>query len=173
MNPPSGIIGTTFDGILIGRQMAQATQYLTFGVDRERFALSVEKVQEILDLQTISRLPHAPPYVLGLMDVRDVGMLVIDLRTKFGLDRTEATNQTRVIVVEAVIDGQTIPVGLVADCVFEVTDLGGKSLEPPPAIGSRWRADYIVGIGRHGPAFVIVLDLDSLLGEAESLLAAV
>src|SRR5262245_53387109 len=98
---------------LIGWQMAQATQYLTFGIDRERFAICVEKVQEILDLQEISRVPHAPAYVLGLMDVRGVGMLVIDLRTKFGLDRIEATNQTRVIVVEAVIDGRKSPVGLV------------------------------------------------------------
>jgi len=152
--------------------MAQTTQYLTFGVDRERFALAVDRVQEILDLQPISHLPHAPPYVLGLMDVRGVSMLVIDLRTKFGVERAEATNHTRVIVVEAVIDDQKTPVGLVADCVFEVTDLGGKGLEPPPSMGSRWRADYIVGIGRQGSAFVIVLELDRLLGGAELLLAA-
>jgi purine-binding chemotaxis protein CheW len=152
--------------------MAQTTQYLTFGIDQERFALSVDKVQEILDVQPISRVPHAPDYVLGLMDVRGVGMLVIDLRTKFGLPRAAATNRTRVIVVEAVIDGHKSPVGLVADCVFEVTDLGGKDLEPPPAIGSRWRAAYIIGVGRHGAAFVIVLELDKLLGEAESFLAS-
>jgi purine-binding chemotaxis protein CheW len=152
--------------------MAQTTQYLTFGIDQERFALTVGKVQEILDLQPISRLPHAPAYVVGLMDVRGVGMLVIDLRTKFGLDRVEPTNRTRVVVVEAMIDGQKSPVGLVADCVFEVTDLGGKDLEPTPAIGSRWRADYIAGIGRHGSIFVIVLELDRLLGETAPLLAA-
>ncbi len=157
---------TWIDDLSIGRLMAQATQYLTFGIDRERFAIAVERVQEILDLRQISRVPHAPTYVLGLMDVRGVGMLVIDLRTKFGLDRVEATNQTRVIVAEAVIDGRRSPVGLVADCVFEVTDLGGKALEPPPAIGSRWRADYIVGIGRHGADFVIVLELDRLLDAA-------
>ena len=152
--------------------MTQATQYLTFGIDQERFAISVDKVQEILDLQPISRVPHAPAYVLGLMDVRGVGMLVIDLRAKFGLGRAEATNRTRVIVVEAVIDGHKSPVGLVADCVYEVTDLGGKDLDPPPAIGSRWRADYIVGVGRQGATFVIVLELDRLLGEAEPLLTA-
>jgi purine-binding chemotaxis protein CheW len=68
------------------------------------------------------------------------------------------------------IEGRKSPVGLVADCVYEVTDLGGAKLEPPPAIGSRWRADYIVGIGRHGSTFAIVLDLDRLLGEEEPLL---
>jgi purine-binding chemotaxis protein CheW len=151
--------------------MTEITQYITFGIDEERFALSVEKVREILDLQPISRLPHAPPYVLGLMDVRGIGMLVIDLRTKFGLQRVPATNRTRVIIVEAEIDGQKTPVGLVADCVFEVTDLGGTALEPAPSMGSRWRADYIAGIGRQASAFTIVLKLDRLLGSVDTLLA--
>jgi purine-binding chemotaxis protein CheW len=151
--------------------MSETTQYITFGIDKERFALSVEKVREILDLQPISRLPHAPDYVLGLMDVRGVGMLVIDLRTKFGLERLPPTNRTRVIIVEAEIDGQKTPIGLVADCVFEVTDLGGTPLEPAPSIGGRWRAEYIVGIGRQGSAFAIVLKLDRLLGSVDMLLA--
>jgi purine-binding chemotaxis protein CheW len=151
--------------------MTQLSQYLTFGIDREQFALAVEKVQEILDLQPISRVPHAPNYVLGLMDVRNVTMLVIDLRTKFGLERAEATNKTRVIVVDAQIDGTHASIGLVADCVYEVTDLGGKPLDPAPTIGSRWRADYIVGVGRQASNFVLVLDLDRLLGDTEPFLA--
>jgi purine-binding chemotaxis protein CheW len=151
--------------------MAQTIQYLTFGVDQEHFALAVDQVQEILDLGPISRVPHAPNYVVGLMDVRGVGMVLIDLRSKFGLDRVEPTNRTRVIVVDASIEGQQTRVGLVADCVFEVTDLGGGALEPPPAIGDRWRAEYVVGVGRHGAAFVIVLKLDRLLGSEEPLIA--
>jgi len=151
--------------------MSQFTQYLTFGIDRERFALPVEQVQEILDLQPVSRIPHAPAYLLGLMDVRGVTMLVIDLRAKFGLELAEATNRTRIIVVEALIEGRLTPVGLVTDCVFEVTDLGGKPLDPAPNMGSRWRAEYVIGVGRDGPAFVIVLDLDRLLVETDPLLA--
>ena len=84
----------------------------------------------------------------------------------------EATNRTRIIVVDTSIEGQKSRVGLVADCVFAVTDLGGGALEPPPAIGSRWRADYIVGVGRHGAAFVIVLDLERLLGSDAPLIAS-
>jgi purine-binding chemotaxis protein CheW len=152
--------------------MAQAVQYLTFGVDKERFALAVEQVQEILDLRTISRLPHAPDYVVGLMDVRGAGMLLIDLRAKFGLARIEPTNRTRVIVVDATIEGRKSRVGLIADCVFEVTDLGGAALEPPPAVGGHWRAEYIVGVGRHGGAFVIVLELERLLGGDAPLVAS-
>ena len=152
--------------------MTRAIQYLTFGVDNERFAVPVEQVEEILDLRPISRIPHAPDYVVGLMDLRGVGMLLIDLRAKFGLAQVEATSRTRVIVADTTIEGIKSLVGLVADCVFEVTDLGGGAFEPPPAIGSRWRADYIVGIGRHGAAFVIVLDLERLLGNDAPLIAS-
>jgi len=153
--------------------MARTNQYLTFGIERECFALPVEKVQEVLDMREISRLPHAPPYVLGLTDVRGVGLLVVDLRLKFGFERAETTNRTRIIVVEATIDGKRIAIGLVADCVFAVSDLGGAALEPPPSIGSRWRADYVVGVGREGGGFVIVLDLDRLISADDLLASAV
>jgi len=147
--------------------MVETRQYLTFGIDQERFALPVERVQEVLDMRPISRLPHAPSYVLGLTDVRGAGLLVIDLRVKFGFVPTEATNRTRIIVVDAAIEGRRQGVGLVADCVFAVSDLDGAALEPPPSIGSRWRADYVVGVGRDGGKFVIVLDLDRLIESAE------
>jgi purine-binding chemotaxis protein CheW len=153
-----GVNGTT--------TMVATRQYLTFGIDRERFALPIERVQEVLDMRPISRLPHAPPYVLGLIDVRGVGLLVIDLRVKFGFVPTEATNRTRIIVVDAAVEGQRLGVGLVADCVFAVSDLDGAALEPPPSIGSRWRADYVIGVGRDGGKFVIVLDLDRLIDTA-------
>ena len=127
-----GVNGTT--------TMVATRQYLTFGIDRERFALPIERVQEVLDMRPISRLPHAPPYVLGLIDVRGVGLLVIDLRVKFGFVPTEATNRTRIIVVDAAVEGQRLGAGLVADDV--------------------------IGVGRDGGKFVIVLDLDRLIDTA-------
>ena len=151
--------------------MADIRQYLTFGIDRERFALPIERVREVIDLRPVSRLPHAPCYVVGLIDVRGVGLLVIDLRAKFGFPPVEATNRTRVILVDAIFDGKAQGVGLVADCVFAVSDLSGDALEPAPSIGARWRADYVVGVGREGGEFVIVLDLDRLI-EAQELVAA-
>jgi purine-binding chemotaxis protein CheW len=151
--------------------MAQTSQYLTFGIDRECFALPVERVQEVLDMRPISRLPHAPPYVVGLTDVRGAGLIVIDLRAKFSFPPTEATNRTRIILVNAAVDGKRLGVGLVADCVFAVSDLSGAALEPPPSIGSRWRADYVIGVGREAGKFVIVLDLDRLI-DSNALTAA-
>ena len=146
--------------------MGEPRVYLTLGVDEQRFALPIDRVREILDLQPISRLPQAPPFVAGLTDVRGAGLLVIDLRAKFAAPPAAATNRTRIIVVDAKVDGESFGVGLVADCVFAVSDLSGGALEPPPAIGSRWRAEDIVGVGREDGAFVIVLDLDRLIDAA-------
>ena len=95
--------------------MAETRQYLTFGIERECFALPVERVREILDMGPISRLPNAPPYVLGLTDVRGAGLLILDLRRKFGFAAAAATNRTRIIVVDATLDGERLGFGLVAD----------------------------------------------------------
>ncbi len=142
--------------------MAQDQQYVTFGIDREIFAIPVDFVQEILDLQPISKLPRAPDYLLGLMDVRGAGMPIIDLRLKFGLKAIEPTNRTRVIIMEK-LGSAAMAVGMVTDCVFEVTNLGGLALQPPPSIGRKWRSDCVTGIGRRGDDFVIVLHIERLL----------
>jgi len=105
--------------------MKEMTQFVTLGIDRETFALPVETVREILDMCEISRLPNAPAQLLGMIDVRGTCVPVIDLRTKFGLPRIEATASTRILVLELQQEGQTTLIGLVADRVFEVTGLDG------------------------------------------------
>lgn len=160
--------------------MADRTQYVTLGIDREVFAIPVASVQEILDMREVSRLPHAPEFLLGLIDVRGRSVPVIDLRTKLGLPSVPATPSTRILVLEIKAQGGVLVLGLVADHVFEVTGLDTEQVEPPPEIGVRWRSDYIVGVGRRRDAFVVVLDVARLfaaselagIGEAESAAAA-
>jgi purine-binding chemotaxis protein CheW len=143
--------------------MSQTSQYLTFGIDNECFALPVERVREVLDVRPISRLPQAPDYILGLVDVRGASLVVLDLRLKFGLPAIPTTNRTRIIVVETDIEGAQVGLGLMADCVYAVSDLDGAALEPPPSIGARWRADFVVGVGRESGRFVVALDLNRLI----------
>jgi purine-binding chemotaxis protein CheW len=160
--------------------MKEMTQFVTLGIDRETFALPVETVREILDMCEISRLPNSPAQLLGMIDVRGTCVPVVDLRTKFGLPRVEATASTRILVLELEQGGKTTLIGLVADRVFEVTALDGDRLDPAPETGGRWRANHIAGIGRKGEKFVIVIDLKRLLaddaqtylGEPEAVAAA-
>ena len=147
--------------------MAHNGQYLTLGIDGEIFGIDIAHVREILDMRPISKLPHAPDFLLGMVDVRGTGFPIIDLRTKLGLPRVASTEATRIVILDVPLAGRSLGVGLVADRVFEVTSLDTAETDAPPDVGGRWRSHYIAGIGRKGEAFVIVLDLAGFMAGAE------
>jgi len=149
--------------------MAEDAQYVTLGVAEERFAVPVERVQEILQVQRIARMPNAPPYFLGIIDVRGRSIPVVDLRLKLGLAAGQDTENTRIIVLRIDVEGRDVTIGLKTDRVFEVTLLDGD-LEPPPEIGTLWRSDCIAGLGRRNGVFVTVLDLNRFFAAAETAL---
>ncbi|WP_375450636.1 chemotaxis protein CheW [uncultured Devosia sp.] len=144
--------------------MAEHQQYVTLGVAEEIFAAPVEKVQEILDMRPIARLPQAPSNLLGMIDVRGQGVPVLDLRLTLGMESRSDTENTRIVVLS--VDGADGErrLGLRTDRVFEVTILDEAELDPPPAISGNWQGRCIAGIGRRNGRFVTVLDLDTLLG---------
>lgn len=143
--------------------MAEKIQYVTIGVANEIFAAPVTKVQEILDVRPIARLPQAPENFLGMIDVRGQGIPVLDLRLTLGLQPAPDSENTRIAVLRMGSAPNELTVGLRADRVFEVTVLDGEELDPPPAISADWHSHSIAGIGRRNGAFVTVLDLDRLL----------
>jgi purine-binding chemotaxis protein CheW len=147
--------------------MSDLSQYVTLGIAEEIFAAPVERVQEILEMRQIARLPHAPAYLLGMIDLRGQGIPVVDLRLKLGLSAAEDTHATRIVVLKVMAGGREVILGLKADRVFEVTVLDGGTLEPPPEIGVRWQSESIAGIGRRNGSFVTVLDLDQVFAAAE------
>ena len=147
--------------------MSDLAQYVTLGIAEEIFAAPVERVQEILEMRQIARLPHAPAYLLGMIDLRGQGIPVVDLRLKLGLAAAEDTHATRIVVLKVMAGGREVILGLKADRVFEVTVLDGGTMEPPPEIGVRWQSESIAGIGRRNGAFVTVLDLDHVFAATE------
>jgi purine-binding chemotaxis protein CheW len=157
----------------------EPAQYVTIGIDREVFAIEVGIVREILDLQPITRLPHAPPFLVGMIDVRGQGVPTVDLRVKLGLPAVQPTANTRIIVLDVPQQGQgagegsSLTVGVVADRVFEVTSLDGRDLETPPQVGGRWRSDCIQAIGRSNGTFVIVFDIARLFAQDDVALLTV
>jgi purine-binding chemotaxis protein CheW len=142
--------------------MAEAAQYLTLGLAGETFGIGIRNVREILDMRPISRLPHAPHFMLGMIDVRGTGYPIVDLRLKLDLP-SGATDATRIIILDVPIGERVVGVGFVADCVYEVTDIDESSVEAVPEVGGRWKSDYIAGIGRKGEKFVILFDLSRLM----------
>ncbi|HTM77344.1 MAG TPA: chemotaxis protein CheW, partial [Devosia sp.] len=118
--------------------MAENPQYVTLGVAEEIFAAPVTKVQEILDMRPIARLPQAPVNLLGMIDVRGQGVPVLDLRLTLGMQPREDTENTRIVVLS--IDGADGErrLGLRTDRVFEVTVLDSAELDPAPTVSGTW-----------------------------------
>ncbi|MGE0086023.1 MAG: chemotaxis protein CheW [Desulfococcaceae bacterium] len=144
-----------------------ASQYLTFRLEEEIFALDVAQVREVLDMSTITKVPGTPDFMRGVINVRGSVVPVMDLRVKFGMSRTENSVDTRIIVMEISLDGEMIVLGTLADSVNEVIDLEAGQIEPPPSIGMRWRTEFIRGIGKRNDKFIILLDIDRVFSSDE------
>ena len=136
---------------------------LTLVLQGETFAVEAGLVREILDLVPVTRVPGARAFVDGLVNVRGKVVPLADLRVAFGMAVGPATIDTRIVVVEIALDGEPTLVGLVADTVREVAEIAAASLEPPPRVGMRWRADYVRGIAKHDGGFVVLPDLNRVL----------
>jgi purine-binding chemotaxis protein CheW len=154
--------------------MASPTQvhsYLTFKLGDELFATDVARVREVLDLSEITRVPTAPPYMRGVVNVRGSAIPVVDLRLKFGLPPTADTVHTRIVVLELELDGEITVVGGLADAVHEVLELDRAEIREPPRIAMRWRADMIEGLGKKAEQFIIVLDIARVFAADQGLIA--
>ena len=147
--------------------MSEASQFLTLGLDDELFGIDIRQVREILDVRPIAKLPHAPEFLLGMIDVRGVGYPVVDLRTKLGLPRVEPTAATRIIILDIPVNGRLQGVGFMADRVFEVASLDEAQMTAAPEVGGRWRSTYIAAIARRSESFVIIFDLQRLMAGDE------
>jgi len=152
---------------MTGAAQSHDAQFVTLGIDREVFAVPVDAVLEILDMRPMFRIPEAPGYLAGLIDVRGRGVPVIDLRLKLGLPAQAANEMTRILVLEFPVGEQKLVLGMVADRVIEVITLDKREIQPAPAIGLQWRSDYISGVGRRNDNFVIIFELARLFSSSD------
>ena len=140
----------------------ESTQYLTFKLADEVFALDISKVREVLDFTAITKVPKTPEFMRGVINLRGSVVPVVDLRLKFGMSRTEKTVNTCIIITEVTVDNETTVLGALADSVQEVMDLGPDHIEPAPRIGTRLNTEFIRGMGKRDNTFVIILDIDKV-----------
>ncbi|MCK5933653.1 MAG: chemotaxis protein CheW [Fulvimarina manganoxydans] len=148
---------------------------LTIRLQDEMFALEATHVREILDPVPITRVPNAGEFVGGLINVRGSVVPLADLRVSFGMERPPADTDTRIVVMEIDLDGEPMVAGILADKVYDVTDITAASIEDAPKVGMRWPAEYVRGIGRRGEDFVIIPDMNRIIraeGERTSALAS-
>jgi purine-binding chemotaxis protein CheW len=137
------------------------TQYLTFHLREEVFALDISTVREVMDFTSITKMPCMPDYMRGVINLRGSVVPVIDLRQKMGMPSDYAGNSCIIITEVSAGDG-TLVIGALADAVQEVMDLEQDHIEPPPKIGNGQRAEFIKGMGKQGDRFIMILDIEKL-----------
>lgn len=153
--------------------MAEALkrQFLSFSLDQVDYAVAILQVREILQYEPVTRVPSVPRSVRGVINLRGAVVPVVDLCLKFGLPETPVSGRTCILIVEARLDGEPAVLGVLADSVSEVLELGEADIEPPPAFGTRVKVDFLLGMGKVDGRFVLLLDLDCVLSADEKDLA--
>jgi len=142
-------------------------QYVTFCLAEELFGVEVNRTREILSVISVTSVPQTPDYMLGVINMRGQVVPVIDMRLKLGLSAAAETQDTCIIVVEVLVDGEPIVVGALADAVREVLEIKSDAIEPPPRLGTRLNTEFIKGMGKIDEEFLILLDIDKIFNSDE------
>ncbi|MEO0511311.1 MAG: chemotaxis protein CheW [Planctomycetota bacterium] len=140
-------------------------QLVTFDVADEEYAVDIHTVHEINRMIELTRVPQAPNAVEGVINLRGRIIPVIDIRKRFGLEVSETTDASRIIVVEV---GERV-LGFLVDRVHEVLRINSSIVEPTPAMTSGVDADFISGVGKLEDRLIILLDLDKLFGDVSEI----
>jgi purine-binding chemotaxis protein CheW len=143
-------------------------QLVSFHVGGEEFGLDILRVQEIIRVQQLTRVPNSPDFVEGVINLRGKVIPVIALRKRFGLEILAQDKQTRIVVVE--VRGAVL--GFMVDSVSEVLRIPADTVEPPPRLGKVER-EYVSGVGKLNDRLLILLDVDRLMSDSEEALATV
>lgn len=143
------------------------TQYLSFMLGDEVFALDISKVREVLDFTSVTKVPQTPDYMRGVINLRGGVVPVVDLKLKFGMEETAKTVNTCTIIVEVALEGESVVLGALADSVREVFDLKPEDMEPAPRIGTQLKTEFLKGMGKKDDTFILILDIDRVFSSEE------
>lgn len=141
----------------------EVLQWVTFKLENETYGINVMQVQEVLRYSEIAPVPGAPLYVLGIINLRGNVVTVIDTRSRFGLESSDITDNTRVVVIES--EKQVI--GILVDSVAEVVYLKASEIDEAPNVGNDESAQFIQGVSNRDGELLILVDLDQLLSDDE------
>lgn len=167
---PDEVVTTTTaersDESKIGEKLAG--KYLTFKLGDEEYGLEILKVQTIIQMQEVTKVPKTPKFVRGVINLRGKVIPVIDLRAKFGLETREDTDKTCIVVVQVVRDGQdAATMGIIIDEVNEVPQISAGDIEETPSFGASVNTSFILGMAKIGDSVKILLDIDKVLSTSD------
>jgi purine-binding chemotaxis protein CheW len=141
----------------------QGRQYLIFAVTGESFGITISSIKEIIEYRAPTAVPMMPDYMRGIINLRGRVVPVIDLAVSFGRPRVEATRRTCIVVLEVHEQDVQRDIGVVVDAVNAVVEIADADVEPSPSFGAKVRSEFIIGMGKLGEKFVIILDIGKVL----------
>jgi purine-binding chemotaxis protein CheW len=144
-------------------------KYMTFKLAEEVYGLEILKVREIIGMMDVTRVPRTSDFIRGVINLRGKVIPVMDLRLKFGMNKTEATDQTVIIVVQLTTKEEgDFTMGILVDEVLEVLFIKGDQIEPPPNFGNAAiDAEFILGVGKADKRVIFLLDIGKVLTSSE------
>ncbi len=157
------------NGMAVGKAAAgpslQATQFLTFMLDKELFGISILDVKEIIEYVDITEVPMMPSCIRGVINVRGAVVPVMDVVVRFGRPPTAVSKKTCIVIIEMPGNDGSVMLGMLVDAVNAVLDIAPADIEPPPAFGARMRSDFIAGMAKVNDKFVVLLNSALVMSE--------
>jgi purine-binding chemotaxis protein CheW len=138
-------------------------KYLTFSLAGQEYGISILKVKEIIEVMPVTPVPHAPPYVKGVINLRGRVIPVVDLRIRFAMKEAERSDRSCIIVLEVTNRANGLLTGIIVDSVSEVLHIKGIDIEDNPRYLSRFNTDYILGMAKVDRGLRVILDVDRVL----------
>jgi len=151
------------------KEAIEQHQYLTFLLADEEYAISILKVKELIEYDTVTKVPKTPRWIRGVINLRGSVVPVVDLAVKFRLEERPVTKTTCIVIVEGQLEEHSTTMGIVADAVSQVMDLTADDIRQVPEFGTRVKVDYLLGMAQQGKKFALLLDVDKVLSADELL----
>ena len=143
------------------------SQYLTFSLAGETFAIGILGIKEIIEYRKPTEVPMSPPAVCGVINLRGAVVAVVDPQARFGRPPSPVGKRTCIVIVEVAQGDERQVIGVQVDAVHEVLEIAAGEIEPTPSFGTRVPGEFIAGIGKVQGRFVILLDVDRVLAGDE------
>lgn len=148
---------------LAHREGSGTLQLVSFRLGQEEYGVEITKVQEIILMGEITKVPQTPEYIKGLINLRSSVIPIVDLRLRFGLPPQDTTDETRIMVVN--VRGKTI--GIIVDAVSEVLRINKDQIAPPPPTVAGLGREYLTGLVKLDKRLLILLDIERILDEQD------
>ena len=150
----------------------EPSQYLTFNLGDEVFAMDIRTVREIIQHAALTIVPLMPSFIRGVVNLRGAVVPVIDLKSRFGRPAAQVGKKTCIVIFDASRDNEKIELGLMVDAVSEVIEIPPSQIEPPPQFGTSIQRDYIRGLGKVDGEFIVILEPERALNIEDMALLA-